>query len=122
MKKKKNDIIRKIEKLYNNFSSWIPPKLYTFFLISCTLIFIAMFSFTLDNDFWFLINTGKYILNNGIPTIEPFTMHVGLEFVAQQWLTDIIFFSIYDLFDIYGLFIFSILLLSIIAYLVYKLS
>lgn len=122
MKKKNNDIIRKIEKLYNKFSSWIPPKLYTFFLISCTLIFIAMFSFTLDNDFWFLINTGKYILNNGIPTIEPFTMHVGLEFVAQQWLTDIIFFSIYDLFDIYGLFIFSILLLSIIAYLVYKLS
>ena len=120
--KKKNNVVKKIKKSYEKFSRWIPPKIYTFFVVTCVLIFIACFSFEIDNDYWFLINTGRYILNHGIPTMETFTFHVGLEFIAQQWLTDVIFYLIYDWFDILGLFIFSSLMITLISYLVYKLS
>ena len=72
--KKKNNYVKKIKNSYNKFSSWIPPKLYTFFLISMVLIFISFYAFEIDNDFWFLINTGRHILNHGFPTIEPFVI------------------------------------------------
>jgi hypothetical protein len=29
----------------------------------------------LDNDTWFLLNSGRYIQNNGFTTIEPFSIH-----------------------------------------------
>ena len=120
--KKKNNMLKKIKKSYDKFSRWVPPKLYTFFVVSCVIIFISCFSFEIDNDYWFLINLGRDILNHGIPTVEPFTFHVGFEFIAQQWLTDVIFYLIYDWFDIIGLFIFSLLSISTISCLVYKLS
>ena len=96
--KKKNNMLKKIKKSYDKFSRWVPPKLYTFFVVSCVIIFISCFSFEIDNDYWFLINLGRDILNHGIPTVEPFTFHVGFEFIAQQWLTDVIFYLIYLIF------------------------
>ena len=50
-----------------------------------------------NNDIWFILNFGRYILNNGFPTIDPFTIHDGLEIIVQQWLSDIIFYSGYKL-------------------------
>ena len=47
----------------------------------------------LNNDIWFILNCGKYVVQNGIPNIEPFTIHEGLSFVMQQWLTAVIFWE-----------------------------
>ena len=49
----------------------------------------------MDNDVWFILNSGRYVLANGIPVTEPFTIHEGLHFVMQQWLTDVIYWEIY---------------------------
>lgn len=118
----KNKIIKFINNFSKNFSNFKPPKLLVFLIITISTIFISLSHFRLDNDFWFLINTGKYILNNGFPTIEPFTVHTDMFFVAQQWLTDVIFYLVYDKFDIYGMFVFIVLCDLLIAFLIYKLS
>lgn len=49
----------------------------------------------MDNDVWFILNSGRYVLENGIPVTEPFTIHEGLHFVMQQWLTDVLYWKIY---------------------------
>ena len=34
-----------------------------------------------DNDAWFLMNSGRYVELFGIPHVEPFTVHENLHFV-----------------------------------------
>jgi len=112
----------KLENMINKILNWIPPKVLVILIFSIIILFISLYKFTIDNDFWFLINTGKYILNNGIPMIEPFTIHINLEFMAQQWLTDIIFYLIYNKFGVYGIFCFMTLMNILIVTLIYKIA
>lgn len=50
----------------------------------------------LDNDTWFMLNHGRYILQNGLyPEFEPFTVHEGLHFTFQKWLCCVLFWVIY---------------------------
>lgn len=50
----------------------------------------------LDNDTWFMLNHGRYIMKNGLyPQYEPFTVHEGMEFTFQKWLSCILFWLIY---------------------------
>lgn len=58
---------------------------------------------TLNNDIWFILNNGRYIFQYGIPHMEPFTLHQGLSYVMQQWLTSVIFWAIYGKLGILGL-------------------
>lgn len=51
----------------------------------------------IDNDTHFLLNSGRYVMEHGIPYTEPFTIHEGLHFVLQQWPTDILFWQAYAL-------------------------
>ena len=89
MKQKLKKLVQKIKHFNVCKPLWL-----LFILVPVSFsFFVAKFA---DNDFWFLINTGRYILNHGFPVIEPFTIHQGLSFVVQQWLTDVIFFFIYD--------------------------
>ena len=115
---KKNKIKKQIQK----YLTWHPPKLLVISLLLLITTFYSFTSFKLDNDFWFIINTGKYILNNGFPTIEPFTMHTNLTYLSQQWLTAIIFYQIYSKLGIYGRYIFMLIINIIITYLIYQVS
>ena len=45
-----------------------------------------------DNDIWFLLNNGRYVINSGIPVVDPFTIHEGLKYVMQQWGTSLFFY------------------------------
>ena len=69
------------------------------------LVFLPCLVLTLhlDNDIWFLLNSGRYVLQHGIPTMEPFTMHQDFHFVMQQWLSATIFWSIYAKFGAAGI-------------------
>ena len=75
---------------------------------------------TMDNDFWFIINHGRYILAHGFTNIEPFTVHEGLAFSFEKWLTCIVFYKVYDWFGAWGMYIFMLLLFGIILALFYK--
>ncbi len=76
----------------------------------------------LDNDIWFLLNSGRYVLQHGIPFIEPFTMHSQMHFVMQQWLTDVIYWSIYSKLGAAGLIATVFLLFGCILLVVYRLA
>ncbi len=54
------------------------------------------FGWSLNNDLWFLLAGGKYVLEQGLPYTEPLTMHEGLSFVMQQWLSGVIFRLLWD--------------------------
>ena len=114
--------MEKIKQFLKKYLRWKPPTIVIMLFLFIPFILILIDKFKLDNDFWFLINTGKYIINNGIPHIEPFTIHSNLSFVAQQWLTDIIFYLIYNKFSIYGMYIFIIVSNIVIVFLLYRLS
>lgn len=66
-----------------------------------TLFFLSMFigllfiSRSLDNDIWFLLSHGRYVVQYGWPTTDPLSMHEGLDFVMQQWLSAVIFWESY---------------------------
>ena len=109
-------------KIIKKFKNWNPSNYAIILLLLLPMISFVFKSFRLDNDFWFLINTGKEILKNGFIKIEPFTIHQGLSFIPQQWLTDIIFYLIYNKFSIFGMFIFVLIINEIIVFLIYKLS
>ena len=74
----------------------------------------------IDNDFWFLLKGGDYVMAKGIPYTEPFTMHQGWDFVMQQWLSSVIFASIYNMFDSMGMFIFMGIISVITTLVIYK--
>ena len=68
---------------------------YIFILLLIPLIFTVSRIRVLDNDTWWLLNTGKYIWNNGLFHVDPFTIHEGLHVVVQQWLFTFILWGIY---------------------------
>lgn len=74
----------------------------------------------LDNDVWFLLNSGRYVVNFGIPHIEPFTIHENMEFVMQQWLTSVIYWTAYKKFGETGIFIIIMVSFGLIIFLMYK--
>ena len=47
-------------------------------------------------DTYFMLNHGRWILNNGLyPKEEMFTMHMGLSFTIQKWLSCLILYGVY---------------------------
>lgn len=43
---------------------------------------------TLDTDGWFLLASGREVIETGVPSINPFTAAGGRGIVLQQWLHD----------------------------------
>ena len=73
----------------------------------------------LDNDIWFLLNSGKYILKHGFTRVEPFTVYEGLDFSFQQWLTDVIYYIVFLFFQETGIYL-LVLLESILLIILFK--
>ena len=79
-------------------------------LLLGSIFLLLIKGFHLDNDIWFIFNHGRYVLSNGFPYIEPFTIHEGFKFVMQQWLSAVIYYSIYKYLGVIGVFIFTLLI------------
>lgn len=109
---------RTIKKTIKNYR---PPKSIILALFAVMSIYVFFQKNTFDNDTWFLLNHGRYIFKNGIPHIEPFTIHQGFKFVMQQWLTSCIFWFVYKRFKILGLKILVTFVYSLTMYFMYKL-
>lgn len=67
------------------------------FLAAALVIFVSavMYPLVYDNDVWFFLATGEYIVNNGIPYTNPFSIQPDLGFVAQQWLHCVFSYVLY---------------------------
>jgi len=75
-----------------------------------------------QNDTYWLLNTGRYIAQNGFPLTEPFTMHRGLHFMAQQWLSTVIFHKSYQVGGVAAIHALVIGTSAIILFLVYLMA
>ncbi|MCQ2455528.1 MAG: hypothetical protein MJ090_05265 [Clostridia bacterium] len=91
------------------------------FLFAFMLLPTIAITLNLDNDFWFLLNQGKYVVNYGFPNFEPFTIHNGFEFIIQQWLFDLIIYFLYMQFGKIGVLILVFSMSILTAFLIYKL-
>ena len=101
--------------------NYSPPKIIGILLLLIPIIFSLAKNINLNNDTYFIIKSGNYILKHGILYIEPFTMHHNFSFVMQQWLSAIIFAVIYNIGSNLGISIFITSLFTVIIYLFYKL-
>lgn len=63
---------------------------------------------TPDNDLYFLANTGKYILQNGFPHINPFCITQGLNIVIQNWMCCVLVYLTYCHLGLIGLMILGV--------------
>ena len=91
------------------------------FLLFCLFIPFVFVRESLDNDIWFLLNSGRYVLENGIPFVEPFTIHEGFSFVMQQWLTALLYWLLYANLGTAGLFALIVVCYGLIITVTYKL-
>lgn len=106
-------MIEKIKSFFNKY--------YQYFLILIPALYISKNYIRLDNDAWFILNTGRYLLKHGFFYIDPFTIHEGLQMIVQQWLTDVIYWCVFHYLGNIGFFIFITLLTYLMLFVHYKL-
>ena len=82
------------------------PLIITFLFLSL----ITMFN-RVDPDVYWHIKTGEWILQNGIPTTDAFS-YWGGNFIAHEWLFDIIIYLIYSLGGYIGIKLMSFILIG----------
>lgn len=63
----------------------------------------TLFKLPEEADTYFLLNLGRYVLANGCPHVDPFTIHDNLQLVAQQWLSGVLFWEVYQSLGVDGL-------------------
>lgn len=93
-----------------------------FILLAIVGLPLLIISWNIDNDLWFLLSHGRYVETNGIPTIEPLTMHENFSFVMQQWLFSLCAWSLFDSFGATATIFVVYLLAIIICVLIFLLS
>ncbi len=108
-----------MEKAISEKSGRIIEKSIILFFLILPLATIAL---KLNNDAWFLLAHGKHVFTEGIPFVEPFTIHENFDFVMQQWLFSAVFWFLYNSLGEVGLIAGVFLCAIILMLLLYKLS
>ena len=90
-------------------------------LVTTFMVFILMTEYT-DSDMWFILSSGREIVENGIPYTNPFTYIGELDIVIQQWLWCVIVWLVYSFSGGIGLFLTCIMLYFISVYLICKIA
>jgi hypothetical protein len=96
------------------------PNKYLSYLYFIIPIILSCFLITPENDLWFLLSIGRYIVSKKIPYTDILSMHTSFSFVSQQWLTATIFYLVYKVFLGIGIHFLLIIINSFILYFLYK--
>jgi len=80
-----------MKQYFKNQYLWLP---FSVLVTICSFWMISQFYF--DNDGWFILTNGRYILENGIPLKNPFTFIPDLDIVIQQWLWSVLLYWGFD--------------------------
>lgn len=91
------------------------------------IILIAVFSIaltpvTLQNDTFYTIKIGEYILENGINMQDPFSWHQDLAYTYPHWLYDVLTYLIYNVFGMTGIYIVTCILSAILGISIYEVN
>ena len=97
------------------------PKHMNIMLVISMFIGCFLVSPSLDGDFYFLYSFGRYISNHGFPVKDVLSMHGDMNIIVQQWLTDVLFYHVYELFGNIGVIAIVYAVLVIYVVLFYKL-
>ena len=93
---------------------------YQFIYFSVLALFFRLLTFNYDNDFWFSINQGRYVLNTGFPTKAINSIH-NFDFIYQSWGTGTLFYFIYNYLGFIGIISLLIIIGLLTIYFFYKL-
>lgn len=72
-----------------------------------------------DSDSYFILTTGRYICENGLPKTNPFVIHDGLKMPVHQWLYDVIVYQASRA-GTAGLFLLALFLFLLLGTLLYR--
>ncbi|MBR2241341.1 MAG: hypothetical protein IJ890_08215 [Clostridia bacterium] len=90
-------------------------RLYSFLTICLVFIVISCINKTFENDVFFTIPTGEYIIENGIDDTESFTWHDNLKFTKLRWGFDICIAKLYEIGGFNALYVFTVFISILIA-------
>ena len=88
-------------------------------IISIIIMVFCVTPITFQNDTFYTIKIGEQIAQNGIDMLEHFSWHEGLEYTYPHWLFDLIVYHIYNLFDFTGLYMFTVILGTVLGVVLY---
>ena len=97
------------------------PRAFKIYLMLLSAAGFLLISYSLDNDFYFLYPTGKYIVENGFPVKDFLSMHSDMSIIVQQWLTDVLYYFIYSKLGTLGMLAFVCICYAVFSYLFFKL-
>ncbi len=94
------------------------------------VVYVFVFTFLFasrpldDPDFWWHLKTGEYVVNTGtIPKADHFSFtNAGREWVAHEWLSEVIFYVIYSLVGFGGLILIFALLTTLAFWIAFRRS
>ena len=90
-------------------------------IISIIIFAFAISPKTLQNDTYYTIEIGKYILENGITMQDPFSWH-DLSYTFPHWLYDVMIYLIYSVGGHLGIYISTIVFTAILGIVMYATS
>lgn len=94
-------------------------RFHTMAIILIIIFCAAIAPVTLQNDTFYTIKIGDYILDNGITMQDPFSWHENLEYTFPHWAYDVCIYLIYSIGGLTGIYISTIVLASILGILMY---
>lgn len=78
--------------------------------ILCIVLFgTAMAPIELQNDTFYTIKIGQYILENGISEYDPFSWHDALPYTWPHWLYDVTIGGIYNVGGMFGIYLSTVI-------------
>lgn len=88
------------------------------FIMIAPCLFVTL---KMDNDAYWLIQAGRNLIQDGIPHIDPLSLHEGLHYVMQQWLTAGVFALLYDSVGAIGILLFVLAVFIAIVLVLFQL-
>lgn len=88
-------------------------------LLACVMStagFLMQGNGSYDSDGWFLLATGKRIVEHGIPYANPWSFSSYRPIVVQQWLHDVLLYASYALAGYAGTIVYQALLAALVAF------
>lgn len=93
-----------------------------FNIIAIFLIMLFCFAITpksLQNDTFYTIKLGEYVLDNGITMEDPFAWHENLEYTFPHWAYDVMIYLFYAIGGQTGVYVSTVLFCMILGILLY---
>lgn len=75
-----------------------------------------------DNDVWFILASGRRVVEEGFPSTNPWAVYQGLRIVIQQWLPDVLAYAFHAAWGWYGLTALLLLVCATLALCLYRLG